>query len=327
MHMGNVLVFLEQADGALRPAALSTISFAQAAHKAHGGKLLFLLIGDNVRAAAEQAATFGADTVFSVEAGALKHYLAETYAPIVARIAREQGASLVGGTSTSVGKDLLPRVAGLLDAGLASDISSVLGPRQFRRATNAGNVLASIELQGEPIVVSARQTEFPRAAPLSEPKKSPVVAVAPGDIDARGAEFVELQTQKRDRPDLTEARIVISGGRGMKEGKNFAFIEEICDVLGAAMGASRAACDAGMVPNDLQVGQTGKVVAPDLYIAIAISGAIQHLAGMKGSKVIVAINKDPEAPIFQIADYGLVTQWEKALPELLSELKRLKATA
>ena len=320
--MGNVLIYLEQAEGALRPAALSAITFARAVHKAQGGKLLFLLIGDNVKGAAAQAATFGADGVLTVEAPALKNYLAETYAPIVARVAKEQGASLVGGTSTAVGKDLLPRVAGLLDAGLAPDISAVLAARQFRRATNAGNVYQTLEITSPIAVVSARQTEFARAA--ASGGSSPVAAVARGNIDAQGAEFVELQTQKRDRPDLTEARIVVSGGRGMKDGKNFAQIEQICDVLGAAMGASRAACDAGMVPNDLQVGQTGKVVAPDLYIAVAISGAIQHLAGMKGSKVIVAINKDAEAPIFQLADYGLVMQWEKALPELLSELKRVK---
>ncbi|MBL9003509.1 MAG: FAD-binding protein [Myxococcales bacterium] len=320
--MGNVLIYLEQAEGALRPAALSAITFARAVHKAQGGKLLFLLIGDNVKGAAAQAATFGADGVLTVEAPALQHYLAETYAPIVARVAKEQGATLVGGTSTAVGKDLFPRVAGLLDAGLAPDISAVLAARQFRRATNAGNVYQTLEITSPAAVVSARQTEFSRAAAIGS--NSPVSAVAPGNIDAQGAEFVELQTQKRDRPDLTEARIVVSGGRGMKDGKNFAQIEQICDVLGAAMGASRAACDAGMVPNDLQVGQTGKVVAPDLYIAVAISGAIQHLAGMKGSKVIVAINKDAEAPIFQLADYGLVMQWEKALPELLSELKRIK---
>ena len=321
--MGNVLLVLEQADRKLRPAALSAISFGRAAQKAHGGKLLFLLIGDSVQDAAREAAQFGADAVLVVEAPALKNYLAETYAPIVARVAKEQGASLVGGTSTAVGKDLLPRVAGLLDAGLAPDVSDVAGPRSFRRAANAGNVIQTIEVAGDPIVVSARQTEFAKAAPSGG--QSPIQAVAAGTIDAQGAEFVELQVQKRDRPDLTEARIVISGGRGMKDGKNFKFIEEICDVVGAAMGASRAACDAGMVPNDLQVGQTGKVVAPDLYIAIALSGAIQHLAGMKSSKVIVAINKDAEAPIFQVADYGLVTQWEKALPELLAEFKKVKS--
>jgi electron transfer flavoprotein alpha subunit len=321
--MGNTLIFLEQADGALRPAALSAIHFARAAHKAHGGQLHFLLIGDSVAAAAAQAASFGADAIFTVEAPGLKNYLAETYAPIVARIAREKAATLIGGTSTAVGKDLLPRVAGILDAGFAPDISAVLGPRQFRRAANAGNVVQSIEIQGDPVVVSARQTEFPRATPTGG--QTPISALPAGDINPLGAEFVELQTQKRDRPDLAEARIVVSGGRGMKDGKNFAQIEQICDVLGAAMGASRAACDAGMVPNDLQVGQTGKVVAPDLYLAIAISGAIQHLAGMKSSKVIAVINKDPEAPIFQVADYGLVTTWEKALPELLTELKKQKS--
>ena len=323
--MGNILIFLEQAAGRLRPSALSAITLGRAAQKAQGGKLLLLLIGDAVSAAAKEAAQFGADAVLTVEAPALGNYLAETYAPIVARLTREQGASFVGATSTSVGKDLLPRVAGILDAGLAPDVSAVLGPKQFRRASNAGNALQTLEVLSDIIVVSARQTEFARAAATGS--ATAITAVAAGPIDAAGAEFVELQETKRDRPDLTEARIVISGGRGMKEGKNFAQIEQVCDVVGAAMGASRAACDAGMVPNDLQVGQTGKVVAPDLYIAIALSGAIQHLAGMKSSKVIVAINKDPEAPIFQVADYGLVAQWEKALPELLAEFKKLKATS
>jgi electron transfer flavoprotein alpha subunit len=323
--MGNILIFLEQAEGRLRPSALSAITLGRAAQKAQGGKLLLLLVGDTVGGAAQEAAQYGADGVFTVEAPALKNYLAETHAPVLARLAREQGATIIGATSTSVGKDLLPRVAGILDAGLAPDVSQVLGPKSFRRATNAGNALQTIEVLSDVIVVSARQTEFARATPSGA--ASPITKAAPGTIDAGGAEFIELQVQKRDRPDLTEARIIISGGRGMKEGKNFAFIEQICDVVGAAMGASRAACDSGMVPNDLQVGQTGKVVAPDLYIAIAISGAIQHLAGMKSSKVIVAINKDAEAPIFQVADYGLVTQWEKALPELLAEFKKLKAAS
>jgi electron transfer flavoprotein alpha subunit len=323
--MGNILVFLEQADRRLRPAALSAISFGLAAKKQHGGKLVFLLIGDSVADAAKEAATFGADAVLTVEAPALKNYLAETYAPIIARVAREQAATLIGGTATAVGKDVLPRVAGILDAGLAPDISAISGPKQFRRASNAGNAIQTLEVLSDIVVVTARQTEFARAAAAGG--SSPITAVAPGTIDAQGAEFVELQAVKRDRPDLTEARVVISGGRGMKEGKNFAFIEQLCDVVGAAMGASRAACDAGMVPNDLQVGQTGKVVAPDLYIAVALSGAIQHLAGMKGSKVIVAINKDAEAPIFQVADFGLVMQWEKALPELLAEFKKLKAAS
>jgi electron transfer flavoprotein alpha subunit len=324
--MGNVLIVLEHASEKLRPAARSAISLGQKAKALHGGKLLFLLIGGpEVAGAAREAAAYGADAVLTAQAPALAHYLAETHAPVVARVAREQGATLVGATSTAMGKDLLPRVAALLDAPAVSDVSGMSGATTFTRPSNAGNVIQTVDLQGSVVVVSARQTEFPAAQPGGG--ASPVTAVDPGPIDAQGAEFVELRTQKRERPDLTEARIVISGGRGMKEGKNFAILEEIADVLGAAMGASRAACDAGMVPNDLQVGQTGKVVAPELYIAVALSGAIQHLAGMKGSKVIVAINKDAEAPIFQVADYGLVTGWEKALPELLAELKRRKAAA
>ena len=284
-----------------------------------------MVIGDNVKAAAEQAATFGADTVLSVEAPALKHYLAETYAPVVARIAREKGASLVAASATNVGKDLLPRTAALLDAGMASDVVAVLGPKQFRRPQQAGNVLAIVEVLTDVAVASVRQTDFPPAQPGAG--AAPVEALAAGPVDARGAAFVSLSTTKSERPDLTDAKVVVSGGRGLKEGANFKFVEEIADLLGGAMGASRAACDAGMVPNDLQVGQTGKVVAPNLYIAVAISGAIQHLAGMKGSKVIVAINKDPEAPIFQVADYGLVTTWEKALPELKAEIQKVKAEA
>lgn len=321
--MGNVLVFLEHADGRLRPAALSAISLSRAIHNANGGQLFFLLVGDAVGLAAREAATFGAAGVLVVEAQALKHYLAETVAPIVARVAKEQGATVIAGCATAVGKDLLARVAGILDAGLAPDVSSVVSARQYSRATNAGNAIQTIEVLSDVVVVTGRQTDFPRAQPVGA--SSPVSAIAPGNVDALGAEFVELVTQKRDRPDLAEARVVVSGGRGMKEAKNFAILEQLCDVLGGALGASRAACDAGMVPNDLQVGQTGKVVAPDLYVAVAISGAIQHLAGMKGSKVIVAINKDPEAPIFQVADYGLVTTWEKALPELLAELKKHKS--
>mgnify|MGYP000284735557 FL=1 len=321
--MGNVLVFLEQADRRLRPAALSAISLARAIHKSNGGKLLFVLIGESVADAAKEASQFGADAIITVEAPALKNYLAETYAPILARLASEQSASVIAGCATSIGKDLLPRVAGIIDAGIAPDVSSVVSAKQYRRATNAGNAIQTLEVLSDVVVVSGRQTDFPRAQPSGG--SSPISAAAAGTINAAGASFVELQSQKRDRPDLTEARVVISGGRGMKEGKNFAVLEQLCDLVGGALGASRAACDAGMVPNDLQVGQTGKVVAPDLYVAVAISGAIQHLAGMKGSKVIVAINKDPEAPIFQVADYGLVTTWEKAVPELLAEIKKIKS--
>lgn len=323
--MGNVLIFVEHAGGHVRTASLPAVTFGHKAASLSGGQLQFLLVGPGAQAAAKEAAAYGASEVFVVEDPALEHYLAETYAPIVARVAKEKGASLVAGTATNLGKDMLPRAAALLEAGMASDVSAVSGPKQFKRPMNAGNATGHIEVLTDVVVASVRQTEFEPAQPTGS---AAAVSVLPaGTIDAKGASFVSLQTTKSERPDLSEAKVVVSGGRGMREGANFKQLEELADLLGGAMGASRAACDAGMVPNDLQVGQTGKVVAPQLYIAVAISGAIQHLAGMKGSKVIVAINKDAEAPIFQVADYGLVTTWEKALPELKSAIEKIKAAA
>ena len=321
--MGNVLIFVEHAEGHVRTASLPAVTFGQQAASHHGGKLYLMLVGANVKSAAAEAAQLGAAGVLTVEDPGLGNYLAETYAPIVARVAKEKGATLVGGTATNLGKDLLPRVTALLDVGMASDVSAVLGPKQFKRPMQAGNVLTQIEVLTDVVVASVRQTEFAPAQPGGA--AAPVEAVPAGALDPKGAAFVSLSTTKSERPELTDAKVVVSGGRGMREGNNFKFLEEIADLLGGAMGASRAACDAGMVPNDLQVGQTGKVVAPQLYIAVAISGAIQHLAGMKGSKVIAAINKDPEAPIFQVADYGLIGTWEKALPELKAEIEKLKA--
>ena len=248
----------------------------------------------------------------------------ETYAPIVARLANEQGATLVSGTATAVGKDLLPRVAALLDAGMASDAAKLEGKDTFMRPILAGNAYSHVQITTPIIVVTPRQSEFEAAAELPSPG---AVSTAPaGTVNALGAEFVRLDSQKSDRPDLSDAKVVVSGGRGMKTGENFKVLEELADLLGAAMGASRAATDAGMVPADWQVGQTGKIVAPNLYFAVAISGAIQHLAGMKGSKTIVAINKNKDEPIFQVADYGVVTTWEAAIPELISEIKKLKAS-
>jgi electron transfer flavoprotein alpha subunit len=260
--------------------------------------------------------------VLVAESPALEHYLAESYAPIVAKAAKDKGASIVAGTSTATGKDLLPRVAALLDAGLCADVTAIVGANQFKRPMMAGNVIATVQVDTPTIAITVRQTAFEPAQPAGA---GSVAKIDAGTVDARGASFVALHQAKSERPELTEAKIVVSGGRGMREGKNFDEVAKLADLLGGAMGASRAACDAGMVPNDLQVGQTGKVVAPQLYVAIAISGAIQHLAGMKGSKVIVAVNKDAEAPIFQVADYGLVTTWEKAIPELLDEIGKLKA--
>ena len=321
--MGNVLAFCEVAGAALRTNALSCIAFARQAAEKHGGQVVVLLAGSGVKAAADEAAKYAAKVVV-VDDPKLEKYMAETYAPIVARVAKAEGATVIGATATAVGKDLMPRVAALVGAGMASDIAAVVAKDQFRRAILAGNAYQVVEVASDPIVVTARQSEFDPAQPAGSAGQ--VTSAEAGEVKSLGAEVVRLESQKSDRPDLNDARIVVSGGRGMKNGENFHVLEKLADLLGAAMGASRAATDAGFVPADWQVGQTGKIVAPELYIAVAISGAIQHLAGMKGSKTIVAINKDPEAPIFQVADYGLVAQWEQAIPELIREIEKLKAS-
>jgi electron transfer flavoprotein alpha subunit len=282
-----------------------------------------VLVGDGAAKAAGHAAKF-APKVITVEDGKLAHYLAETYAPVLANLAKANNATVVTATATAVGKDVMPRVAALLDAGMASDIAKADGANKFVRPILAGNAYSTVEISTPIICVTVRQSEFEPAAELGS--AGSVSSAPAGDVDAKGAEFVRLDAQKSDRPDLGDAKTVVSGGRGMKNGENFKVLEELADLLGAAMGASRAATDAGMVPADWQVGQTGKIVAPNLYFAVAISGAIQHLAGMKGSKTIVAINKNKDEPIFQVADYGVVAEWEKAVPELISEIKKLKSS-
>ncbi len=321
--MGNVLAFCEFQGDALRTSALANLAFARQAAQAHGGEVIALLVGAGAQAASANAAKF-APKVVVVEDGKLDHYLAETYAPVVAKLAKENSATVVTATATAVGKDLMPRVAALLDAGQASDIAKLDGKTKFVRPILAGNAYSTIEISTPIICVTVRQSEFEPASELGS--AGSVSSAAAGDVNALGAQFDRLDAQKSDRPELTDAKVVVSGGRGMKSGENFKVLEELADLLGAAMGASRAATDAGMVPADWQVGQTGKIVAPNLYFAIAISGAIQHLAGMKGSKTIVAINKNKDEPIFQVADYGLVAEWEKAIPELISEIKKLKAS-
>jgi electron transfer flavoprotein alpha subunit len=321
--MGNVLAFCEFSGSTLRTSALANIAFARAAASAHGGEVIALLVGAGAAAAGPAAAKY-APKVITVEDGKLDHYLAETYAPILARLAKENNATVVTATATSVGKDVMPRVAALLDAGMASDIAKSEGPNKFVRPILAGNAYSTVEITTPIICVTVRQSEFEAAAEL--PSAGSVASAPAGEINALGAAFERLDAQKSDRPELTDAKVVVSGGRGMKNGENFKVLEQLADLLGAAMGASRAATDAGMVPADWQVGQTGKIVAPNLYFAVAISGAIQHLAGMKGSKTIVAINKNKDEPIFQVADYGVVAEWEKAVPELIAEIKKLKAS-
>jgi len=319
--MPGVLVFCETDDKGLRSASLPALTAGAALAKHHGGTLAAVVIGSGIGAAAAEAAKYAA-RVLVYDDAKLAAPLAETWAPQLADAVKRAGASVLMGTASSTGKDILPRAAALLGAGMASDVSAVVGANRFKRPAYAGNAIEEVEIAGSVIVASVRQTAFPAAAAGAA---GAIENVAVGAVDALGAELVALHATQSARPDLGEAKVVVSGGRGMKAGENFKVLEELTDLLGGALGASRAACDAGMVPNDLQVGQTGKVVAPQLYIAVAISGAIQHLAGMKGSKVIVAINKDPEAPIFQVADYGLVDTWEKAIPALTAAVKKLKS--
>ena len=317
--MGAVAVFLEVTNDGLRSTSLPAITAARELGKHHGGPVVGLVLGASTGAGAAEAAKY-VDKVVRYEAAGLGALMAESYAPVLAAAVRQLGATALVGSATSSGKDVLPRAAALLEAGMASDIIAVLSGKGFRRPTYAGNALAEVEVLSPIVVASVRQTDFAPAAPA--PAAGAVETGAVAAAEGLRAEVVGLHETKSARPDLTEAKVVVSGGRGMKAGENFKILEQLTDLLGGALGASRAAADAGMVPNDLQVGQTGKVVAPNLYIAVAISGAIQHLAGMKGSKVIVAINKDPEAPIFQVADYGLVATWETAIPALIAEVKK-----
>ena len=320
--MTAVLVVAEQAKGQLKKASFAALGAGQQIAARTGGQLHCVVIGSGVAAAAQQAAETGA-VVHVVEGAAFEHPLAETHAQAAVAAAKATAASHVVLAATAYGKDLAPRIAARLSAGIASDVLGLdagAGPSVlFQRAMWAGNAIATVEVTTPVKVVTIRATDFPAAQ-----KAAAAGAVQPLAVEATAAKtkFVEFNEVKSARPELTDARIVVSGGRGTKG--DFKPIEQLADVLGAAVGASRAVVDAGWQPNDLQVGQTGKVVAPQLYIAAGISGAIQHLAGMKGSKTIVAVNKDAEAPIFQVADYGLVADLFKALPELSAALEKLK---
>ena len=314
----SVLVVAEHDNRALKPATLNAVTAAAETAKAAGGDVHILVAGTGCRAVAEAASQIaGVAKVLLADDPAYDHGIAENWAPLLVKLAA--GYSHVLAPATTFGKNLMPRVAALLDVMQISDISAVDSADTFVRPIYAGNALATVQSKDPIKIITVRGTAFPpaEAAGGSAPIET---------VDATGAagitEFVRAELSKSERPELTSARVIISGGRGMQSGDNFPLLEKVADRLGAAVGASRAAVDAGFVPNDYQVGQTGKIVAPELYIAVGISGAIQHLAGMKDSKVIVAINKDEEAPIFQIADYGLVGDLFKVLPELDEELAK-----
>jgi len=310
----SVLVIAEHDNKELKPSTLHTVTAA-----ARLGDVAVLVAGADCRAVADAAARVaGVAKVLLADDGRYANPLAESLAPLIVGLA--SGFSHLLAPATTFGKNVLPRVAALLDVAQISEIVAVESADTFVRPVYAGNALATVQ-SADPIkVITVRGTAFDAAA--AEGGSAAVETVAAVDAPAVSA-FVGQQLTKSDRPELTSASRIVSGGRGMGSGDNFKLLEEVADKLGAAVGASRAAVDAGFVPNDYQVGQTGKVVAPELYIAVGISGAIQHLAGMKDSKVIVAINKDEEAPIFQVADYGLVEDLFKALPELSGELGKL----
>jgi electron transfer flavoprotein alpha subunit len=310
----SVLLIAEHDNASLKPATLNAVTAA----KAIGGDLVVLVAGQNCRPAAEAAAQIpGVTKVLLADDAAYANRLAENLAKLA--VALSGSYSHIVAAATSSGKNFMPRVAALLDVAQISDISAVESPDTFVRTIYAGNALATVQSADKIKVVTVRMTGFDPAPATGG--SAPIEAIASSG-EAGLSSFVGQELSKNERPELTSAKIVVSGGRGMQSGDNFKLLEAVADKLHAAVGASRAAVDAGFVPNDYQVGQTGKVVAPDLYIAVGISGAIQHLAGMKDSKVIVAINKDEDAPIFQVADYGLVADLFQAVPELTKELSK-----
>ncbi len=308
----SILVIAEHDNASINGTTLNTVTAA----KAIGGDITVLVAGEGCAAAGEAAAKIdGVSKVLVADNAAYGHQLAENVSLLVAELGKDYGYILAPATTN--GKNTLPRAAALLDVAQISEIISVESGDTFKRPIYAGNVIATVQSSDPIKVITVRATAFDAAA--AEGGSAAVEAVGSAH-DAGNSSYVKEELAKSDRPDLTAADIVVSGGRGMQNGDNFSMLYSLADKLGAAVGASRAAVDAGFVPNDMQVGQTGKIVAPGLYIAVGISGAIQHLAGMKDSKVIVAINKDEDAPIFQVADYGLVADLFDALPELESSI-------
>ena len=308
----SILIVAEHDNNDLNAATLNAVTAANAI----GGDIHILVAGHGCVTVAEQASSVaGVAKVLLADASAYEHALAENVSLLIAQIGSEYGHILA--TATSNAKNIMPRAAALLDSQAISDISAVIDGDTFKRPIYAGNVIATVKSSDAIKVITVRGTAFDAAS--SEGGSASIDTLMEAH-DAEKSSFTSEEVAKSDRPELTAADVVISGGRGMGNGENFGLLNGIADKLGAAIGASRAAVDAGFVPNDMQVGQTGKIVAPDLYIAVGISGAIQHLAGMKDSKVIVAINKDEEAPIFSVADYGLVADLFDALPEFEAAL-------
>lgn len=306
--MTTTLVIAEHNHKTLQNATLNTLTAA----KILGGDIHLLVAGHNCKAVAEEAAKLqGIHTVWLADSPAYEHFLAENIAPLIIGIANNYSHILSPSTSTY--KDIMPRVAALLDVAQISDVTAILSPTRFKRPIYAGNAIVTLESDDTIKIMTIRTSAF--NASIEKGASAPI-SLLPTTGECGLSSVISYEETISERPDLTSAKIVISGGRGFGSAEKFAMLEKLASQLGAAIGASRAAVDAGYISNDYQVGQTGKIVAPDLYIAIGISGAIQHLAGMKESKIIVAINRDENAPIFEIADYGLVMDLFDALPEL-----------
>ena len=309
----SILVIAEHDSLALKGSTLNTITAA-----AELGDVTVLIAGDNCDTVANQAAKLAAtNKILVAEDKIYSSPLAETFTPLIVSIARD--FSHILGPASTFGKNILPRVSALLDVQQISEIVAIHDSDTFDRPIYAGNAIATVESKESIKVLTVRATAFEAATEGGSPAEIAKIEVVTTETIS---EFISTELTKSDRPELTQAKIVVSGGRGMQNGENFIMLERVADLLGAAVGASRAAVDSGFVSNDYQVGQTGKIIAPELYIAVGISGAIQHLAGMKDSNVIVAINKDEEAPIFQVADYGLVGDLFTEIPKLEAELQK-----
>ena len=315
--MHSVLLVVEHRGGKTKTATLNALTCARKIAEKRNAKLCLLVIGKDVQDIAASLRSFGVDMIYIVEDESLENCMAETWGHVTAEVARQCDAVFVGMNSGTTGRNLMPRVAAKLDAGMITDLIEFDGENYIREMW-AGNAQATMVVDTPIAVATIQGTAFATAEPGGKDSLTTLLEIPLPETKTR---FLEIRETHSDRPDATEACVVVSGGRGMKGPENFKLIEELTDLFGGAVGASRAAVDSGWISNDFQVGQTGKNVAPDLYVAVGISGAIQHLAGMKNSKVIVAINKDEDAPIFEVADAGLVADLFKIVPELVEALK------
>jgi electron transfer flavoprotein alpha subunit len=322
--MPNILIIAELEDGQLKLPTLSAVEFARKAAADTAGSFDILVLGENVGPAAELLRNYGAGAVLIADHTHLKNPLADKYAELIVRVVKQRASTMVAAAASTFSKDILPRAAGLLDAGMLSDVTEMRPDGDdfiFKRVMFAGNVIATVKLDGPLKFLTIRPAAFAHAQKGADLSPLTPLAVEEDKLPAF-TEYEGREAKASGRPDSTEARVVVSGGRAIKNAEDFErLIGGLADVLGGAVGSSRALVDASITPNSLQVGQTGKIVAPELYIAVGISGAIQHLAGIKDAKVIVAINKDADAPIFEVADFGWVADAYQALPELIRALR------